>query len=158
MQLYQDQHIHINSVVPIIIETALQSYSLSKFSLKINAQIFNDPVVVLQKMVKHISLHTDTFSCTPLIILSLHIPLLAISRTTLVCFGFFFPFYNVFEKNHSSYKFKLCLLSSEEKPWWPEIHKNIYCIILSPLLIQLLMPKKPIWVLLPIGIPKRCHR
>lgn len=119
MQLDQDQHTHycINSVVPIITETALQSYSLSKFSLKINAQIFNDPIVVLQKMVKHISLHTDTFSCTtPLITFSLHIPLLAISRTTLVWFVWvFFPFYNVFEKNHSSYKFKLWL-SSGEKP------------------------------------------
>lgn len=78
----------------IIVETALQSYSLNKFSgLKINAQILNDAIGVLEKMFKHISLHTDTYthaqiSCTPLITLSLQIPLLSISRTGFLVFFF----------------------------------------------------------------------
>lgn len=79
----------------------MQSYSLNKFSgLKINAQILNDAIGVLEKMFKHISLHTDTYthaqiSCTPLITLSLQIPLLSISRTG---FLFFFPFKMSFRK------------------------------------------------------------
>lgn len=55
--------------------------------------------------------HAHKFSCSPLITLSLHIPLLTISRIGLL-WGFgVISFYNVFEKNHSSYQFKLWLLS-----------------------------------------------